>query len=249
MKMTGIILGTTLLTLIVTTTSQGYVFAESPLLTTISLATETEAPTNMTGTTGNMTQEAANEYYPRGNASLSPPQVIFPTQEDIENYFLGMNVTAPTFVANSSMGNTTNAQEASANQTTYVVFQTELNGTHRIFLTMIQDPEITRGSSFSGPVELTPARHGNISHLQIAAETDKVFVVWQDYNSTTGLRSIFVSSSMDSGKTFRTYQASENNIDAFDPVLAPNGLIIWKQLCSGTLPQQPLFCPLYYFRW
>ena len=49
------------------------------------------------------------------------------------------------------------------------------------------------GASYSNPVESTPALHGNISHLQIVAYVDKAYVVWQDYNSTTDLSSIFVS--------------------------------------------------------
>jgi hypothetical protein len=253
MKTREIILATTfVLILIVATSSQNSVFAESSLLlTTISLETETGAsPTNMTGTMGNMTSQAPTEYYPRGNASLPPPQVIFPTQEEIENYFLDKNVTAPTFIGNSSMGNVTNIQEASSNVTTYVVFQTTLNGTDHVFLTMVGDPQTTRGASFSNPVELTPAHHGNISHLQIAADINNTFAVWQDYNSTTGLNSIFVSSSMDSGKTFRTFRASDINTDAFDPSIATSGVISWKQLCDGTLPgQPPLFCPVYYVRW
>jgi len=246
MQTSGIILATILLLMLsVATSSQHYVFSESPLFRAISLTTE-----------------SPSEYYPRGNASLPPPQVIFPTQEEIENYFLGMNVTAPTLISNSSMGNTTNIQQASSNgnssmgnttnisnATTFVVFQTNLNGTDHIFLSMIGDPEITRGASYSNPVELTPPLHGNISHLQIAADVDKAFVVWQDYNSTTDLNSIFVSSSMDSGKTFRTYRASENSTDAIDPSIAPNGIIVWKEPCLETLPDQGPYCVAFYFRW
>ncbi len=246
MKIGGIILATIMLLLLsVVASSQRYVFSESSFLTPISLNTE-----------------SPSEYYPRGNASLPPPQVLFPTQEEIENYFLGMNVTAPTFISNSSMGNTTNIQQASSNgnssmrnstnvsnATTFVVFQTNLNGTDHVFLSMIGDPEITRGASYSNPVELTPALHGNISHLQIAADVDKAYVVWQDYNSTTDLSSIFVSSSMDSGKTFRTYRASENNTDAVDPSIAATGVIAWKEPCPETLPDQEQYCVLYYFRW
>jgi hypothetical protein len=268
MKIRGIILATTfLLMLIVATVSQHYVFAESSLLTTISVNTETGASTNITGATENMTQETPTEYHARGNASIPPPQVIFPSQEEIENYFLDKNVTAPTFIGNSSLGNTTNIQKASSNGITYVVFQTKLNGTDHVFLTMIRDPEITRGAAFSEPVELTPAHHGNISHLQIAADIDNAFAVWQDYNSTTGLSSIFVSSSMDSGEIFRTYRASENNTDAFDPSVAPNGVVVWKEPCpppdggptppDGPIPDPdldsglppPLDCPIYYVGW
>jgi hypothetical protein len=239
------------LMLVVATSSQRSVFAESSLLLTpISLESETGAsPTNATGTMGNITSQAS-EYYPRGNASLQPPQVIFPTQEEIENYFLDKNVTAPTFIGNSSLGNVTNIQETSSNGTTYVVFQTKLNDTDRVFLAMVGGSESTRGASYSNPVELTPAQQGNISHLQIAADINGTFVVWQHYNSTTGLNSIFVSSSMDSGKTFRTFRASDININAFDPTIVGDGIISWKQLCEGILPgQPPLFCPLYYVRW
>jgi hypothetical protein len=69
-----------------------------------------------------------------------------------------------------------------------------------------------------------------ISHLQIAATKDSAFAVWQDQNVTSGLNSIFVSSTMEAGKIFRTFKASFNDTDAFDPVISSNGLIMWKAL-------------------
>ncbi len=241
MKIRGIILVATLLLimLIVATSSQHYVFADSSPLTTISLDSEARAAssTNITGTAENMTQQTGSEYYhPRGNASLPLPQVIFPTEQEIENYFLDKNVTAPTFIGNSSIGNVTNIQEASSNGITYVVFETELNGTDRVFLTMIGDPETTRGASYSNSAVLTPPHHGNISNLQIAADANSTLVVWQDYNSTTGLNSIFVSSSMESGQMFRTFRASGNDTDAIDPSILGNGVIVWKQECPSPEP-------------
>lgn len=254
----------TLMLIVAVAPHQYFVFVESSLLTTTSENNETGASPNITGTMNNMTQETPGVYHPspRGNASLPPPQVIFPTQEELEDYLGGTNVTAPTFIVNNSMGNVTDIQEAPSDRFSYVVFQTKLNGTDHIFLTMIQDPEVVVGASFSMPVELTPVHHGNISHLQIAADIDKAFVVWQDYNSATGLSSIFVSSSMESGKVFRTYRASENNTNAVDPSIALNGLIGWKEECPEPGPvnvtrslvvepglQPGPFCPVYYYGW
>jgi hypothetical protein len=248
----GIILATAFSVMLIVANSSGNpIFAQS--------STSPSPQGNQTGgsstaVTENITSDSgseyyASEYYPRGNASLVPPNVTFPTAEEIENYFLDKNVTAPTFVGNSSMGNVTNIQQASSNGTTYIVFQTELNNTDRLFLTIIGDAETMRGASFSPPVELAPPHHGNISKLQVAADEKSTFAVWQDYNSTTGQNSIFVSSSMDSGKTFRTFQASEKNVDAFDPLIIDIGVITWKVLCPDSSPFEPLFCPIYYVRW
>jgi hypothetical protein len=252
----GIILTTAFFTiLIVANSSQHSIFAQSTSTTPSSPGNETRgSSTGTTGTSENTTigvpsENYPSEYYPRGNASLAPPNVIFPTAEEIENYFLDKNVTAPTFIGNSSMGNVTNIQQASSNGTTYVVFQTEVNDTDRVFLTIIGDAKNSRGASFSPPVELTPATHGNISNLQIATDQNNTFAVWQNYNSTTGLNSIFVSSSMDSGRTFRTFQATENNVDAIDPLITAIGVITFKVLCSDSTVLEPLWCPMYYIRW
>lgn len=214
------------------------VWAEPSSTTITSTVNETRVNTKIdaNATLKNKTQENSNEYYPLGKSNLSSPVVMFQTEKELEDYFLHQNVTAPTFISNSTMGNVTNIQAAPSDGITYAVFQTRLNGTDHVFLTMVRDATATRGFSFSKPVELTPAqhkltaaRHSIISHLQITAVKNKAFAVWQDHNSTTGLNSIFVSSSMDSGKVFHTYQASAKNADAFDPVLASNGVLFWKQ--------------------
>jgi hypothetical protein len=247
-------------TLILATLSEGYVFAQP---------NEMESSSNMTtGAMQNAAQEAPDGYHPRGNASLPPPEVIFPTPLELDNYFRDKNATAPTFISNGTLGNTTDIQQASSNGTTYVVFQTKLNGTDHVYLTIIRDAGITPGASFSEPVELTPAQHGDISHLQIAADLDKAYTVWQDYNSTNGLSNIFVSSSMDSGNMFRTYRANNNNVSSFDPSISPNGVVTWRAPCptpgggggggppddqvlaleSGSFPVPPS-CPMYYVKW
>ncbi len=190
-----------------------------------------------------MAPNTADIFSPNGNPSLpSPPKVVFPTYAELVKYFKDKAVTTPAFISNGSLGNTIDIQAAPTDRITYLVFQTKLNGTDHVFLTIIKEPTTSHRISFSKPVELTPIHHGIISHLQIAAEKNNVFVAWQDYNSTTGLNSIFVSSSLESGKIFRTYRASGINTDAIEPLVKPNGLMAWKEECP-TPPPCTTNCP------
>lgn len=183
------------------------------------------------GAKKSMTSNTTDIFTPKANASFPSPKVIFPPYAELVKYFKDKAVATTAFISNGSLGNTIDINAAPADGFTYLVFQTKLNGTDHVFLTKYKAPTTSHRISFSKPVELTPVHHGIISHLQIAAEKNRAFVVWQDYNSTTGLNSIFVSSSLESGKIFRTFRGSGINTDAKDPLVTPNGLMAWKEEC------------------
>jgi hypothetical protein len=200
----GLILATTLSIVIAATALQGYALAQ---------------PSNMYSSA-------------KQSPSIPPPKVVFPSEEELGSYFQNMSIKSPrTNISDTSMGNVTNIQPARFDMNTYVAFQTKLNSSDHIFLSELQDKNLNGSFVYSNPIELTPTHHGMLSHLQIGAYNNKIIVAWQDYNSTSNLNSIYVSSSMESGKEFRTYQASANNTNAIDPVIssAADGLIFWKQ--------------------
>jgi hypothetical protein len=200
------------------------------------------------------------------NYSAPRPVVIFPTYEQLVDYLasLGGKGAAKiyTFLANSSLGDTIDIQAAQTKDSTYVVWQGRTNSTSdHVYLSLTRG----EGRNFTEPIELTLSNTGNISNLQIVASPhsfiplqESVYVVWQAYNTSSGVNSIYVSTSMDSGKEFKSYQASNNTSDARDPVVTPNGLIFWEQECTpptgggGPFPD-PLpgteSCPVYHFRW
>jgi hypothetical protein len=58
------------------------------------------------------------------------------------------------------MGNVTNMQADPSDGVTYQGFQTTLNGTDHVFLTMIKGVGTSQGFSYSKRVEITPKQHG-----------------------------------------------------------------------------------------
>ena len=72
---------------------------------------------------------------------------------------------------------------------------------------------------------LSNATSGNASKLSLGVSDDgnNVYAVWRSTNPETGENVIIYSSSMDSGKGFKTYPISSPNVSSDHPTLIVKG--------------------------
>jgi hypothetical protein len=167
---------------------------------------------------------------PSSTKDLSAPQVHFPTQKKVNDYAkeTGFEITQ---VNNVSQGEPNNIKAFTVANTTYIVWQGNIQNASRIFVSITRDG----GLNYTFPAELTPPNSGNASNLQISVAGSYVAVVWQAYNQTTGISSIFGSMSRDAGHNFSSFRVSSGNSSATDPILPNAYIVIWKQKggCGG----------------
>jgi hypothetical protein len=157
------------------------------------------------------------------------PNVLFPTSTEIYDYLNQTgNKSAFVYVSNSSQGNASNIQTAITNKIIWMAWQGKIKESSHIFAAMSNDS----GSNFTPPFELTNSNitNGNLSNLQLGVTSNgsEVFLAWESKNITSGIRSIFFSTSTDYGQTFRTYPLNDpNKEEFFDPRLKVVDDTIW----------------------
>jgi hypothetical protein len=159
------------------------------------------------------------------NASLEPPQVYFPTDEEViaAQAQLGPNIYlrisnasqgSPSQVQGVTVTNATGTNATMANSTMYVTWIG--NGT-TVFLSIIQGkgPSLEDQIVFPAkPVSLNNTM--NASNLQITAVPGLTSITWDAINEDTGLRNIYGSLSRD-GINFYSFQISSGFNNAFNP--------------------------------
>jgi hypothetical protein len=169
------------------------------------------------------------------------PSVKFPTKQQVLNYI--KDHREPVSLSNPLLGNVTDQQVAISGNTTWVGWLGNVNGTNNVFLTVSVDG----GNSFLPPANVTVLsgnQTGNASNLSVGASSDgkEVYAVWKGTNQN-GTNMVFYSSSMDSGKEFKTYPISSPNVEAVNPKLTVEGnnlLVTWivkiRNLVTGDDP-------------
>jgi hypothetical protein len=157
------------------------------------------------------------------------PIIEFPTLAEIFAYLEEVgNKTELKAIANSTHGEPSELRTdiTATGYITWVAWLGKTNGTNHVFLTGSFDG----GMNFTEPVQLDPVDAGNASKLQLGLSDDGqfIFVVWQDTNPINGTSRIFVSSSMDYGKSFKTYPLNvpgDGNARDATLVVGPDGTI------------------------
>jgi hypothetical protein len=165
------------------------------------------------------------------------PSIIFPSEKEMMTYLQQVgrfnnnlvdlsNSSNKELFANAS-GNASDIQSATVPGTSFVAFLSESvnNKTNYVYLSITGDLL----NHFQGPLRLSTPAGGNASHIQIAANGSNAFVVWAEKSLTTHINSIWASSSMDSGNTWRTWRVNLGPLNAIEPSVTPSGIIFWLQ--------------------
>ncbi len=165
----------------------------------------------------------------RANESFTPT-VDFPSKSEIFSY---LNETGEksefVYLNNLTQGNASNINTAIANKTIWVAWEGSINGVNHVFISASND----EGRNFIPTTELTNntiTNNANISNLQLGVTSDEknVLLAWESKNLTSGKRSIYFSTSMDYGQTFRTYVLNDaDKEEFFDPRLTVEGDTVW----------------------
>jgi hypothetical protein len=166
------------------------------------------------------------------------PSVTYPNEREMmmylqqigrfNNNFVDLSNSSNTMIYRGATGNASDIQSATVPGVSYVAFLSEStqNKTNYVYLSITRDLL----NHFQGPLRLSTPTAGSASQIQIAANGPDAFVVWQEFNKTTGLNSIWASSSMDSGNSWRTWRVSlGGELNAINPSVTPSGIILWLQ--------------------
>jgi hypothetical protein len=166
------------------------------------------------------------------------PDVSYPTIEEILDYLNKTGIKKEFgALSNATHGEPSNVQAAMAGNTTWIAWQGKIEGINRIFLTGSFDA----GTTFTEPVLLSHPNGGNASNLQLGLSEGRqyVFAAWQEEdpadpaNGFNVTSRIIFSSSMDYGRTFKTYSLNlPGDGNATDPHLTVEGdqiSLTWTQ--------------------
>jgi hypothetical protein len=205
---------------------------------------------------------AASQLYfsPPGNnstlsssSSLDPPQVYFPTEEEVIAAQAQLGPDIYLRISNASQGSpsqvqgvtvtnatVTNATVTNATVTDSTMYVTWIgNGT--IFLSIIQGkgPGLEDQIAFPAkPISLNNTM--NASNLQITAIPGLTSITWDAIDADTGLRNVYGSLSRD-GMNFYSFQISSGLNNAFNPWQPNPHLILYIEIgdpdsvCRGPL--------------
>jgi hypothetical protein len=185
------------------------------------------------------------------NTTSSGRVVSFPTGQELFGYLEDEGVKEKfDSLTNSSLGEPSNVQTAIARNApgnnTWVAWQGNIEGINRVFITESADGR----KNFSSPFQLSPSVAGNASNLQLGVSDsgESVYVAWQDTNITDSKTRVFLSSSMDGGKQFRTYPLNAGDVNATDPrmtVFGEDVFLNWIQKgkpLNGTISEDCELC-------
>jgi hypothetical protein len=159
------------------------------------------------------------------NASLEPPQVYFPTNEEVIAAQAQLGPDIYHTISNASQGSpshvqgvvVTNATGTNATMTNSTMYVTWIGNGTTVFLSIIQGtgPSLEDQIVFPGkPISLNNTM--NASNLQITAVPGLTSITWDAIDADTGLRNIYGSLSRD-GMNFYSFQISSGFNNAFNP--------------------------------
>jgi hypothetical protein len=165
------------------------------------------------------------------------PDVSYPTIEEILDYLNRTGIKKEFgALSNATHGEPSNVQTAMVGNTTWIAWQGKIEGINRVFLTVSFDA----GTTFTEPVLLSHPNGGNASNLQLGLSDSGVYVfaAWQEADPANNATSrIIFSSSMDYGRTFKTYSLNlPSDGNATDPRLTVEGdqiSLTWMQEGGG----------------
>jgi hypothetical protein len=131
----------------------------------------------------------------------------------------GANWTSPVRVTNNT-GASRKPAIAADGSNVYVVWQdATILGAHNIFFKKSTDG----GASWGGFAYLTQ-NVGNSANASIAINGSKIYIAWQDdWETTSGVPEIYVTSSADSGQNWTTQRLTTNAGYSRFPVISVNG--------------------------
>ena len=184
------------------------------------------------------------------NTSLNPPQVYFPTKDEIVAAQKQLGPDIFLRLSNASQGvpsqvqgvvgtNVTGTNVTGTNSTMYATWIG--NGT-TVFLSIIQGkgPGLEDQIAFPAkPISLNNTM--NASNLQITAIPGLTSITWDAIDADTGLRNVYGSLSRD-GLNFYSFQISSGLNNAFDPWQPNPHFILYIEIgdpdsvCSGPQP-------------
>ena len=184
------------------------------------------------------------------NASLEPPQVYFPTKEEVimAQEQLGPDVYLR--ISNASQGSpsqvqgvtVTNATGTNATGTDNTMYVTWIGNETTVFLSIIQGkgPSLENQTAFPAkPISLNNTM--NASNLQVTAIPGLTSITWDAIDADTGLRNVYGSLSRD-GMNFYSFQISSGLNNAFNPWQPNPHFIIYTEIgdpnsvCIGPQP-------------
>jgi hypothetical protein len=165
------------------------------------------------------------------------PDVSYPTIAEIFDYLNKTGIKREFgALSNATHGEPSNVQAAMTGNTTWIAWQGKIEDINRIFLTGSFDA----GTTFTEPVLLSHPNGGNASNLQLGLSDSGVYVfaAWQEADPANNATSrIIFSSSMDYGRTFKTYSLNlPGDGNATDPRLTVEGdqiSLTWTQEGDG----------------
>lgn len=168
--------------------------------------------------------------------NLTGPIVNYPTSEEIITYLneTGKKKEFASIANSSDIGIPSEYQIKVVEKYQNIVwlaFLGTVEGTGSVYIERSQDG----GHGFENKTLLSNETAGSASNLQFDTSDDGrlVYAVWENWNNATNKTSIFVSSSMDSGKSFKTYSLNHpKDGNATNPVIEiidNNLLILWTQ--------------------
>lgn len=172
------------------------------------------------------------------------PHVSYPTIEEILDYLNRTGIKKEFgALSNATHGEPSNVQAAMSGNTTWIAWEGKVEGINRIFLTVSYDG----GSTFTEPVLLSHPDGGNATDLQLGLSDSGIYVfaAWQEADPADNATSrIIFSSSMDYGRTFKTYSLNlPSDGNATNPHLTVEGdqiSLTWMQegggYCTAKVP-------------
>ena len=168
--------------------------------------------------------------------NMSAPIVNYPTHEEVIAYLneSGKKKEFNTVANSTEIGIPSEYQVKVVEKyqdLVWMAFLGTLQGTGSVYIERSQDG----GHNFTDLTLLSNQTAGSAGNLQFDISDDGrlVYVVWENWNNVTNKTSIYVSSSMDSGKSFKTYSLNHpNDGNATNPIIEiidNNLLILWTQ--------------------
>ena len=166
--------------------------------------------------------------------TLSAPPITFPTDQELYDYYSQQGTleynAKRTNLSNETMGNVTDVKITSSGNNTYVLWlsQNISLGSTDVYASVSNDD----GVNLTMPVKLNhPDSTGHIINLHAASEGMEVYTVWQQLVNTTN-SSVFASTSMDGGQSFKTWMLSNSSQFASNPQVSQSGNFVWIETIS-----------------
>jgi hypothetical protein len=184
---------------------------------------------------------------PSSDASLEPPQVHFPTEEEVIAAQQGLGPNLYIRLSNASQGSPSEVQAATVTDETATnetetdnnMYVTWIGNDTTVFLSVI--PANGTGledqtSSSAKPISLNNTV--NASNLQISTLPGLISITWDAIDADTGLQNVYGSLSRD-GMNFYSFQISSGLNNASNPWQPDPHFVLYNEtgdadsVCSG----------------